>query len=195
MPSAVPARRFPVPRWLVFAYPAAILACMLGVVVFLPWHLGGPEGFDVFLACVVFLPVLVVRGTPVLGLALRGEPLLSLDEEGIHDRRLGFGTIAWADVEHVEAGRDEVWVQVRGLARYRAAETFLAGLSTSFERFAASATHPDRIAIRVKGTGLDPGQLATLLREARALPATPGVPAEPGKKPGAGESGGSEDEA
>jgi hypothetical protein len=170
------------------------MTCLLGMVVLCPTNFALTDANKLFAFCCLLLPVLVIWGAPLIGIAMRGEPLLSIDGAGIHDRRLGFGTIAWDDVEGMEVIRDEVWLTVRGLERYRVAEPFLCRLSTALLRFVRSVWDRDRIAIRSRGTGLSPQRLRAVLRDSRpALPASPTPRGGAAKKSGP-ESGGDEAE-
>jgi hypothetical protein len=111
----------------------------------------------------LLLPSFVGRAALEGCAALRGEPMLALDESGLHDQRLGLGPLAWSDVSIMEEDEQGTWVRVRGLERYRAATGFLAWLVKPGHLGYGILRSENSILVETAGTGLGPGELRDLL--------------------------------
>ena len=142
--------------WLIRAVGAAVFAVVCGL-----WLRRGFDSFSGWVGLVgfIFFGLGVIVG---LVQGLRRAPRLTIDDQGVHDRTLGVGIIAWSDILRAEpygvAQQPFVGLYLRDPDKY------LARASTSkklLARLNAGAGFP--LSINLAGLDADPGVVAEMI--------------------------------
>ena len=154
--------------WLVRAAGAAVFAVVCAL--WLRAGLGTVAGWAGLIGLIFFgvgFIVGIVQG-------LRRGPRLTLDDQGVHDRTLGVGIIAWSDIVAAEP----YGVAKQGFVglRLRDPDKYLARASRSkklLARVNAGAGFP--LSINLAGLDADPGEVAEMIVSKSAGPASRSV--------------------
>ena len=152
--------------WLIRAAGAAVFAAVCAL-----WGragLGSVAGW-VGLIGLVFFGLGAIVG---LVQGLRRGPRLTLDDQGVHDRTLGVGLIAWSDIVRAEpygvARQPFVGLHLRDPDKYLARASHSRKL---LARLNAGAGFP--LSINLAGLDADPGEVAEMIMSKSAAAGSP----------------------